>query len=103
MLYTMPMGSIECYAIILTHSSDITTLKQLAISATFQSESNYNGCIHVLTNCNWLSINLHVLHITMYAEIFARRKFSPILPMHAVGENFFPQVFWHSENFDTSH
>ena len=30
----------------------------------------------------------------VYVEIFARRKFSPISPMHAVDENFFAKQQW---------
>ena len=37
---------------------------------------------------------------TIYAEIFARRKFSPISPMHAVGENEF---FWTVKILTHSH
>ena len=33
---------------------------------------------------------------TIYAEIFARRKFLPVSSMHANSE-----IFLHSENFDT--
>ena len=35
-----------------------------------------------------LRVFIHTLHNTVYAEIFARRKFSPILPMPVVGEIF---------------
>ena len=34
-----------------------------------------------------MGLDTYVHSITVYTEIFARRKFSPILPMHAVGKN----------------
>ena len=44
----------------------------------------------------YLEVKLNVFN-TVYVEIFARRKFSP---MHAVGE-IFPRTSLNSENFDT--
>ena len=34
-----------------------------------------------------------IVTIKMYAEIFTRTKYSPVLLMHAVGENFFHEFF----------
>ena len=46
------------------------------------------------------------LHYTIYTEVLARRKFSPILPMHAVGEKFFfctVKILTHSCDCEHTH
>ena len=47
-----------------------------------------------------LTTHMYDTHCTVYVEIFARRKFSLILPMHDVSENFFRKFFAHYVSID---
>ena len=56
----------------------------------------FNVCTSQYTgnHCSYMrAFNFSSLYVTVYAEIFARRKFSPISPSALIGEIFITRFF----------
>ena len=51
--------------------------------------------MYILRLVTFMFIRLVAMYVynTVYTEIFTRRKFSPILPVGAIGEKFFRKSF----------